>query len=110
MGVRGGCKCAYGYGKHTVQPRPVPMWMEIMMRRWLRWFPADSMPNSVNLNLYDGGEQSVGWHSDDEALFRGKDLDTTVISVSLGASRCFEVGLRGSRCGGKVAPVHGTVQ
>ena len=28
-------------------------------------------PDSCNLNWYINGEDSVGWHADDESLFRG---------------------------------------
>ena len=28
-------------------------------------------PDSCNLNLYEDGDHSVGWHSDDEFLFQG---------------------------------------
>ena len=28
-------------------------------------------PDSCNLNLYESGDHSVGWHSDDEFLFQG---------------------------------------
>lgn len=34
---------------------------------------------------------SVGWHSDDESLFQGKFRDITIISLSLGVKRKFEL-------------------
>jgi alkylated DNA repair dioxygenase AlkB len=42
--------------------------------------------NSVLLNLYRSGEDTVGWHSDDEVEF---GENPTIASVSLGASRDF---------------------
>jgi alkylated DNA repair dioxygenase AlkB len=48
-------------------------------------------PNSCNLNLYEDGGMSVGWHSDDESLFQGKFNDICIISLSLGAGRKFEL-------------------
>jgi len=51
------------------------------------------MPNCCNLNLYEDGSHSVGWHSDDEALFQGKHSDCRIISLSLGARRKFELRL-----------------
>merc|ERR1711959_496187 len=48
-------------------------------------------PNSCNLNLYDDGGMSVGWHSDDESLFQGKFQDISIISLSLGVTRTFEL-------------------
>merc|ERR1711953_100341 len=51
----------------------------------------DKMPNSCNLNLYEDGTMSVGWHADDEKLFQGKFSDCRIISLSLGARRRFEM-------------------
>ena len=47
------------------------------------------LPNSCNLNLYTHGTQQVGWHDDAEELFESKDV--RIISLSLGATRNFEV-------------------
>jgi len=48
-------------------------------------------PDSCNLNLYEDGSMSVGWHSDDEKLFQGKFTDILIISVSFGTARRFEL-------------------
>merc|ERR1712066_1124399 len=48
-------------------------------------------PTSCNLNLYEDGGMSVGWHSDDERLFQGKFQDIRIISFSLGVTRKFEL-------------------
>mmetsp|Transcript_88524 Transcript_88524/g.162277 ORF Transcript_88524/g.162277 Transcript_88524/m.162277 type:complete len:147 (+) Transcript_88524:3-443(+) len=50
-----------------------------------------SWPDSCNLNLYEDGGMSVGWHADDEKLFQGKFCDIKIISLSLGAARKFEL-------------------
>merc|ERR1711874_543420 len=50
-------------------------------------------PNSCNLNLYEDGAMSVGWHSDDERLFQGKFRDILIVSLSLGVKRRFELRL-----------------
>jgi len=44
--------------------------------------------NSCLLNLYHNGEESMGWHSDDEAAL-GKN--TSIASLSLGAERKFSL-------------------
>eukprot|EP00930_Biecheleria_cincta_P015609 TRINITY_DN12958_c0_g1_i3.p1 TRINITY_DN12958_c0_g1~~TRINITY_DN12958_c0_g1_i3.p1 ORF type:complete len:746 (+),score=150.22 TRINITY_DN12958_c0_g1_i3:41-2278(+) len=54
----------------------------------------EAWPNSANLNLYRDGRQAVGWHADDESLFRGKDTDCPVVSISLGAAREFWIALK----------------
>ena len=38
-------------------------------------------PNSCNLNLYEDGGMSVGWHADDEAIFQGKFQDAQRVSL-----------------------------
>lgn len=48
----------------------------------------------VNLNLYEDESQNVGWHSDDEGLFRGCQTDCRIISASWGAPRRFEIALK----------------
>merc|ERR1719210_418617 len=51
---------------------------------------SSAWPNSCNVNLYEDGGMSVGWHSDDEMLFQGKFQDALIISLSLGTTRKFE--------------------
>merc|ERR1719506_1787897 len=53
----------------------------------------DMWPTSCNLNLYEDGGMSVGWHADDERLFQGKFRDIRILSLSFGAARRFELRL-----------------
>lgn len=48
-------------------------------------------PNSCNINLYRDGHDSVGWHSDNEELFEGEYNDACILSLSLGATRKFQL-------------------
>lgn len=88
------CDCHYCYGRFFVAPVPYPPWMVSLME-WI--MPccgindSSQWPNSCNLNLYEGGDMSVGWHADDEQLFQGKFRDCKIISLSLGAARSFEL-------------------
>ncbi|CAE7359206.1 unnamed protein product [Symbiodinium microadriaticum] len=88
------CDCAYRYGRIEVKPQQYPQWMCALMH-WV--MPCCGIneqkdwPNSCNLNLYESGGMSVGWHADDEQLFQGKQRDCRIISLSLGATRAFEV-------------------
>merc|ERR1719223_546439 len=71
-----------------------PPWMVELMRLVMPscgLHDPTEMPNSCNLNLYEDGNMSVGWHSDDEALFQGKFVDIGIISLSLGVTRKFEL-------------------
>jgi len=47
------------------------------------------IPDSVNLNLYQDGQQSVNWHADDEPLFACDDV--RIFSLSLGQAREFQI-------------------
>ena len=44
--------------------------------------------NSILINVYKDGNNSLGWHSDDEA---GLDPDHSIASLSIGATRLLEV-------------------
>eukprot|EP00435_Cladocopium_sp_Y103_P020514 s2677_g5.t1 len=91
--TRAPCCCRYGYGGLRMEPEPMAPWlletMELCMP--LCGISKEDWPDSCNLNLYESGDHSVGWHSDDEFLFQGKFQDCLIISLSLGASRCFEL-------------------
>lgn len=50
--------------------------------------------NSVLLNLYRDGDDTVGWHSDDEPAF---GREPVIASVSLGAARRFDLRHKRSR-------------
>eukprot|EP00928_Gymnodinium_smaydae_P013599 TRINITY_DN14951_c1_g4_i1.p1 TRINITY_DN14951_c1_g4~~TRINITY_DN14951_c1_g4_i1.p1 ORF type:complete len:568 (+),score=47.34 TRINITY_DN14951_c1_g4_i1:45-1706(+) len=112
--TRPGCTCPYEYGSESCPAVNFPSWFDAMTERWLGKLKlqnsAFGMPNCANINLYDGGEQAVSWHADDEPLFKGKTQDALIISVSLGAARKFQVGLRAPRKGAYLAPEKGTIE
>lgn len=94
--VNGGCTCTYLYGGIEVVPQVFPQWMTELMHECmpLCGLPeVNQWPNSCNLNLYEDGGMSVGWHSDDEQIFQGRFQDCQIISLSLGVSRKFELRL-----------------
>lgn len=97
--VNQGCECPYRYGRIHVDPQQYPQWMLSLMQ-WI--MPCCGLnepsewPNSCNLNLYNDGGMSVGWHGDDEQLFQGKFRDCRIISLSLGTTRSFELRLNWS--------------
>ena len=76
----------YRYGGLTLQPRP---WIDALaMPRALCEAIAGVRFNSVLANLYRDGEDTVGWHSDDEPELGDAPV---IASVSLGACRRFEL-------------------
>jgi len=92
-----GCRCRYTYSEHSMEPQPRPQWLEEIEGRVLGEGCAlhrSEWPDSVNVNLYVDDGQSVGWHSDDEGLFRGCEKDCRIISASWGTPRNFEVALK----------------
>merc|ERR1719499_1967643 len=104
--VAGQCRCPYRYGGLAVTPKTFPKWMLELMEECMPLCGLASQqtwPNCCNLNLYEDGGMSVGWHSDDEDLFQGKSQDCRIISLSLGQTRTFELQLTGSAEG---QPVH----
>ncbi len=48
-------------------------------------------PDAVNGNLYRDHNATVGWHADDEVLFDATNQWATILSVSLGESRQFQM-------------------
>eukprot|EP00439_Symbiodinium_sp_Y106_P080680 s33_g19.t1 len=88
--VRKGCECSYSYGPFEVPPAEFPPWMVQLMSEVMPFCGFTSIgewPDCCNLNLYTDGASTVGWHSDDEALFQGRYQDITIISMSLGVPR-----------------------
>lgn len=89
-------RCTYRYGGVEVTPQKFPPWMIDIMEACMPFCglsDKEKWPDSCNLNLYKDGNMSVGWHADDEKLFLGRIDDTRIISLSLGATRTFELRL-----------------
>ena len=80
-----------GYVYSGIRMRPWP-WnrRSSRSRRWPRRAPAAF--NSVLLNLYRDGRDSVSWQADDEP---GLGRNPVIASISLGAIRRFQVRHRG---------------
>lgn len=76
----------YGYSGMRLEPEP---WNNTVLeiRKQVESLVSESF-NSVLLNLYRSGQDSVSWHADDESEL-GKD--PLIASVSLGVERTFEL-------------------
>ena len=77
------CSCSYSYGRapavgsHAGErrwPLLAGVWRAIapLMKPWCA---EGEVPTAANLNLYRGWKSCVRWHSDDEPLFGGLDLE-----------------------------------
>ncbi len=76
---------SYRYSGLTVHPLP---WTPTLLMMKARVEAAAAMAfNSVLLNLYRDGQDSVGWHSDDEPEL---GTNPVIASVSLGVARNFQ--------------------
>ncbi|MEH6571355.1 MAG: alpha-ketoglutarate-dependent dioxygenase AlkB [Halioglobus sp.] len=77
---------AYTYAGLTLQPTP---WIDpILEIKAVCEMIAGTTFNSVLLNQYRDGDDTVGWHSDDEPEL---GPNPTIASVSLGAARRFDI-------------------
>lgn len=90
-----GCNCPYGYSGTHWEPTEFPRWLEELTNLVSKEIGGTCewgcRPNSCNINLYEDGQDHVGWYSDDEILFGRPNIDKVIISLSLGASRRFQV-------------------
>lgn len=92
--VAQGCECKYRYGGIEVRAQSFPAWMFEILSIYMPYCGFEDRahwPDSCNVNLYDNGLSSVGWHSDDEVLFQGLNRDIRILSLSLGQSRKFQI-------------------
>ena len=85
-----GCSCTYRYGQTSWLAHPMPPWMIKATYLVANVCGIQPIPNCCNVNLYRGGNDAVGWHSDDEPLFDAKRTPTCIISLTLGSSRHFD--------------------
>lgn len=89
--TREACKCRYEYSGLKFDPIPMEPWFDEITEEVCKTCGFTERPNSCNANYYDGETQSVGWHSDDEPLFDALNRDVFILSLSLGATRSFEL-------------------
>lgn len=86
-----GCTCQYEYGGLKFPPLQMEPWFMEITEKVCRTCGLKDRPDACNANYYDGGTQAVGWHSDDEPLFDALRNDVLIVSLSLGASRQFQL-------------------
>jgi alkylated DNA repair dioxygenase AlkB len=95
----------YRYSGQTHRPLPwTPLLAQIRQR--VEWTVGQRL-NGVLLNYYRDGQDSMGWHSDDEPELGPEPL---VASLSLGGRRRFDLRRRGtSRIGHSLWLEHGAL-
>lgn len=86
----GDAEASYRYSGLTHQPLP---WTPLLALIRARVVAAVGQPlNGVLLNYYRDGQDSMGWHSDDEAELGRNPL---LVSLNLGGSRRFDLRRKG---------------
>ena len=92
------CSCRYKYAGTVWTPNTFPDWLMTITKEVMRHAQVPdlqkSLPNSCNINFYENEKAGVGWHSDDEELFQGKWKQCSIISLSLGATRIFQIKIK----------------
>jgi len=83
---------SYSYSNITMYPKPMTPLLKEIKSKIER--VAQTTFNTVLLNLYRDGNDSNGWHSDNEKAL-GKN--PVIASVSLGAKRSFKLKHRGGK-------------
>jgi len=86
-----GCRCTYRYSGVVVPPCEEPDFMAEIRRRCTAVAGLSSQPNACNVNLYRNGQDSVGWHTDNEELYEAEYNDAIILSLTLGAGRKFMI-------------------
>ncbi len=87
-----GCTCSYGYGNKIWQPTSAPTWLCGLSNRVMEICGLGGyMVCGINANKYDNGAQNLWWHADDERLFKTPSQSTTIVSLSIGSPRDFEL-------------------
>lgn len=101
----GDAQASYRYSGLTHQPLP---WTPLLAHIRAEVMQAVGQPlNGVLLNYYRDGQDSMGWHSDDEAVL---GLNPLIASLNLGGTRRFDLRRKGqSRIEHSMALQHGSL-
>ena len=77
----------HGYGYSGIRHQPQAMTRDLLALKSRAEAIWKTSFNSVLINLYRHGQDSMGWHSDDEAALGDNPI---IASLSLGAARRFQ--------------------
>ena len=82
------CVCSYQYSSYNVSPQPYFPELKALAS-FAENVTGSNETNCVNVNYYENQFSKVGMHSDSEDLFQAEKIPSTIISISLGATRNF---------------------
>jgi len=124
------CRCQYTYGGPSYgdgnaietygKSRAFPPWMRDVMKVVMPLCglaDPDSWPNCCTMNRYSP-KAECDWHADDDEIFEGTKRNCSIISLSLGSKRVFElrrIGEKNTACkfdlnGGDLCTMEGMTQ
>jgi alkylated DNA repair dioxygenase AlkB len=83
------CSCPYVYSGQAWPAMPFEDWMTSLAIILKDGLGLHGIPDAVNLNRYINKKCSLGFHADDEHIFKQDDGCRTIVSLSVGASRPF---------------------
>ena len=86
--VENQCICCYKYSKYNISPRPYFPELKLLAD-FVENLTGSDETNCVNVKYYEDRFSKVGFHSDSEDLFQAETIFSTIISVSIGATRPF---------------------
>ncbi|WP_299004526.1 alpha-ketoglutarate-dependent dioxygenase AlkB [uncultured Shewanella sp.] len=89
--------CDYRFSSLFIKAKPWPKYAHKLQKKLQRDFDIKS--NGVLVNRYANGDDSMGWHSDDEPEIKAY---SDIISVSVGACRDFIMRHKGTQSQYKV--------
>ncbi len=94
------CVCAFRYSGQCFPANEFPPWLFEaweLLRPLCQGIEDGRPPDGANFNMYRDESDSVGWHADDEPLFDAVRREASILSLSLGDTRAFEVKRRGGK-------------
>ena len=84
------CGCKYEYSGLSFDLQTPPIWFAEFQQQVLVAARLEHIGfDCCNLNLYDGKDDWLDWHSDNEQLFH-ESSGVPILSLSLGATRLFQ--------------------
>ncbi len=85
------CPCKYKYSNTSWKPKATPDWLKILTQDIVKATGVPMEPHGINCNLYEGHTQYLYFHADNEPITRTPTENSTIISLSIGATREFRV-------------------